>query len=161
MTRTPEPSTAAPPESRPLRSDAEDAAEWSSRLLLSHYQHTPQAVISGMALSALIAWVLWGTAPHARLVQWLAGVETMMALRLLVAHYFLHGGGRARWSMRQWCAVAHVQTVLSGVSWGTLGLFYAVVDDHAARTALLMTLMGACAGSAALIGSIRGTLTVF
>ena len=161
MTRTPEPSTAAPPESRPLRSDAEDAAEWSSRLLLSHYQHTPQAVISGMALSALIAWVLWGTAPHARLVQWLAGLETMMALRLLVAHYFLYGGGRARWSMRQWCAVAHAQTVLSGVSWGTLGLFYAVIDDHAARTALLMTLMGTCAGSAALIGSIRGTLPVF
>lgn len=161
MTRTPEPSTAAPPASRPLRSDAEDAAEWNARLLLSHYQHTPQAVISGMALSALMTWVLWGTAPHARLLQWLASVETMMALRLLVARYFLHGGGRTRWSMRQWCAVAHAQTVLSGMSWGTLGLFYAVIDDYAARTALLMTLMGTCAGSAALIGSIRGTLPVF
>lgn len=161
MTRTPEPSTTAPPESPPLRSDAEDAAEWTSPRLLSHYQHTPQAVISGMALSALIACVLWGTAPDSRLIQWLASVETMMALRLLVARYYLHGGGRVRWSMRQWCVVTHLQTMLSGLSWGALGLFYAVVDDHAARTALLMTLMGACAGSAALIGSIRGTLTVF
>jgi diguanylate cyclase (GGDEF)-like protein len=161
MTRTPEPSTAGPPESPPLRSDVEEAAEWKSRLLLNHYQHTPQAVLSGMGLSALIAWVLWSTAPHPTLIQWLVSVETMMTLRLLVTRYYLHGGGRARWSMRQWSAVTQVQTTLSGVSWGALGLFYVVVDDHVSRMALLMTLMGVCAGSAALIGSIRGTLPVF
>jgi len=161
MTRTPTPSSHAAPESPSLRSEAEEAAEWKSRLLLNHYQHTPQAVLSGMGLSALIAWVLWSTAPHATLIQWLVSVETMMTLRLLVTRYYLHGGGRARWSMRQWSAVTQVQTTLSGASWGALGLFYVVVDDHVARMALLMTLMGVCAGSAALIGSIRGTLPVF
>jgi diguanylate cyclase (GGDEF)-like protein len=161
MMHTPDPSPTAAPESPALRSAAQAAAEWKSRLLLSHYQHTPQAVLSGMVLSALIASVLWAQAPHTMLLQWLANVETMMALRLLVARYYLQGGGRARWSMRQWSVVTHVQTTLSGVSWGALGLFYAVVDDPATRTALLMTLMGVCAGSAALIGSVRGTLAIF
>jgi len=161
MTRTPDPCPTAPHESPALRSDAQEAAEWKARLLLSHYQHTPQAVLSGMVLSALIASVLWAHAPHPRLLQWLASVETMMALRLLVARYYLHGGGRSRWSMRQWSAATHLQTTLSGMVWGTLGLFYAVIEDHTTRTALLMTLMGACAGSAALIGSVRGTLAIF
>ncbi|MEX8492783.1 putative bifunctional diguanylate cyclase/phosphodiesterase [Sphaerotilus sp.] len=161
MTRTPEPSTTTPPESPSLRSDAEEAAEWQSRLLLNHYRHTPQAVLSGMVLSGLIACVLWGSAPHSMLIQWLVSVQVMMALRLLVTHHYLHSGGRARWSMRRWWIVAQVQTMLSGTSWGALGLFYAVIDDHTARAALLMTLMGVCAGSAALIGSVRGTLTIF
>jgi diguanylate cyclase (GGDEF)-like protein len=137
------------------------AAAWDKLLLLTHYRHTPQAVLSGMALSALMAYVLWDVAPHPILPCWLAIVETMMVLRLLVARYFLHGGGRERWSMQHWCRVTQFQTALSGLSWGVLGLFYAVIDDPVSRTAVVMTLMGACAGSAALIGAIRGTLTTF
>jgi diguanylate cyclase (GGDEF)-like protein len=139
----------------------EAAADWDTLLLLTHYRHTPQAVLSGMVLSALMAYVLWDVAPHPALPCWLVIVETMMVLRLLGARYFLHGGGHARWSTQHWCRVTQVQTALSGLSWGTLGLFYAMIDDPLSRTAVVMTLMGACAGSAALIGAIRGTLSTF
>jgi diguanylate cyclase (GGDEF)-like protein len=135
--------------------------DWDTLLLQMHYRHTPQAVLSGMVLSALIAFVLWEVAPHPALTVWLLSVQTMMVLRLLVAHHFLRGGGRERWSLRRWHQITHVQTTLSGVNWGTLGLFYAALDDPLSRTALVMTLMGACAGSAALIGAIRGTLGTF
>jgi diguanylate cyclase (GGDEF)-like protein len=134
---------------------------WNTLLLLAHYRHTPQAVLSGMALSALMAFVLWDVAPHPALSCWLVIVETMMVLRLLVAHYFLRSGGRERWSLQHWYRLTQIQTALSGLSWGTLGLFYAAIDDPMSRTAVVMTLMGACAGSAALIGAIRGTLSTF
>ncbi|WP_310461773.1 EAL domain-containing protein [Sphaerotilus sp.] len=139
-----------------------DAAEaWDQTLLLTHYQHTPQAVVSGMALSALTAYVLWNAAPQQMLLTWLVVVETLMGLRLLVARYFLHGGGRTCWSMLHWRVVTHVQTFTSGLGWGSLGLFYGVIDEPVTRTAVMMTLMGACAGSAALIGALRGTLLTF
>lgn len=140
---------------------ANTAADWDTLLLLNHYRHTPQAVLSGMALSALMALVLWDVAPHPALPLWLAGVQTMMVLRLLVTRCFLKGGGRERWSLQRWHRITHAQTVFSGLSWGSLGLFYAVIGDPLSRTAILMTLMGACAGSAALIGGIRGTLSTF
>ena len=136
-------------------------SSWDALLLLTHYQQTPQAVLSGMALSALMGFVLWDVAPHPALTGWLAGVQSMMGLRLLVTHYFLQGSGRERWSQRHWYRITQVQTVLSGLGWGALGLFYAVIDDPLSRTAIVMTLMGACAGSAALIGGIRGALSTF
>lgn len=135
--------------------------DWDTLLLLTHYRHTPQAVLSGMALSALMAIVLWDVAPHPALPLWLAGVQTMMVLRLLVTRCFMQGGGRERWSLQRWYRITQLQTVLSGLSWGALGLFYAVIEDPLSRTAVVMTLMGACAGSAALIGAIRGTLSTF
>ena len=149
------PATTAP------QSSAEAAAAWDSMLLLAHYQHTPLAVTSGMALSALITFVLWSSAPHAALLWWLSSAETTMGLRLLVAWYFLRGGGRERWPLSHWRRMIRVQTIMSGLSWGALGLFYGVIDDPIARTALLMTLMGVCAGSAALIGAVQGTLSTF
>jgi diguanylate cyclase (GGDEF)-like protein len=141
--------------------DSTHTSDWDTLLLRTHYRHTPQAVVSGMVLSALIAFVLWGVAPQPALAVWLVSVETMMVARLLVAYYFLWGGGREQWSLRRWHQIIHVQTALSGLSWGMLGVFYASIDDPLSRTALVMTLMGACAGSAALIGAIRGTLSTF
>lgn len=171
MTRLPEAPAEALSAPTALRSGAgADAAadlggntttDWDTLLLLTHYRHTPQAVLSGMALSALMAFVLWDVAPHPALPLWLAGVQTMMVLRLLVTRCFLRGGGRERWSLHRWYQITQFQTVLSGLSWGALGLFYAVIEDPLSRTAVVMTLMGACAGSAALIGAIRGTLSTF
>ncbi len=140
---------------------ADAAATWDTLLLLSHYQHTPQAVLSGMALSVLITAVLWQAVAHTVLLPWLACVETLMGMRLLVARYFLRGGGQTQWSRQRWFWLTQGQTALSGLGWGTLGLFYALTDDPVSRTAVVMTLMGACAGSAALIGSIQGTLSIF
>ncbi|MBP8270252.1 MAG: EAL domain-containing protein [Sphaerotilus sp.] len=162
MTRLPTPPPADTTfASTATRSEPDAAAAWERLLLLSHYRHTAQAVISGMVLSALIAFVLRNVAPPSALLAWLLSVETLMALRLGVARYYLHGGGCERWSARHWFWVTQCQTVLSGLGWGMLGLFYGVIDDPVSRTAVLMTLMGVCAGSAALIGGIRGTLITF
>jgi diguanylate cyclase (GGDEF)-like protein len=149
------------PASTTPQSDAAAAVLWEAMLLQTHYRHSPLAVVSGMGLSGLIAAVLWWSTPNPVLLWWLGSVEAIMAVRLLVTWYYLRGHGRTRWTMRRWRQVTHAQTTLSGLGWGTLGLFYLIIDDPIARTALLMTLMGACAGSAALIGSIQGTLTTF
>ena len=104
----PRPSATPPSTSRDTRST--EATAWEQLLLDAHYRQTPQAVISGMVLSAVMAAVLWPSAPQSALLGWLAAVQTMMVLRLVVAFHFLRSGGQGGWSMRQWFWVTQIQT---------------------------------------------------
>ncbi len=140
---------------------ADTSTQWQIMLVDAHYQQSPLVVVSGLVLSALMCRVLWTSAPQTPLLIWLALIQTLMLLRLATTVFYLKGDGRARWSLQRWLRVTHVQAILSGLSWGGLGLFYPATDDVLGRTAIVVTQMGVCAGSAALIGSVRGTLPTF
>jgi diguanylate cyclase (GGDEF)-like protein len=137
------------------------STQWQTLLVDAHYQQSPLVVMSGLALSALMCRVLWASAPQKLLLIWLAAIQTLMLLRLTATMFYLKGQGRTRWSLQRWLVVTHVQAILSGLSWGGIGLFYPWTDDILGRTAIVVTLMGVCAGSAALVGSVRGTLPTF
>jgi diguanylate cyclase (GGDEF)-like protein len=162
MNLPPETSSALPPASTATRSGPDAVVEWQSMLVQAHYQQSPLAVLSGMLMSALMSAVLWPSVPHALLLPWLVSVELLMGLRLLLTWHYLHGQRQGSgWSLQRWKQIAHVQTLFSGLGWGALGLFYGITDEAVHRSAILMTLVGVCAGSAALISSVQGTLPTF
>ena len=152
MSRTPVP----PPD----RTSAQDPA-WTRAMVDLHYRHSPLALVSGMVFAAMAVVILMTPANAVWLRRWLVLSEIAMAARLLVTLYFLHGQGAGRIGPQVWKRIAQVQSVISGLAWGSLGLFHGQLDSATQRTALMFTLMGVCAGSAALVGSIRGTLPLF
>jgi diguanylate cyclase (GGDEF)-like protein len=132
------------------------------QLIEQHFRDSGMVLLSGMALAATLAWTLLQRSPgdHVEAVWlWLGLTETAMAIRLALTQYYLHS--RVRHEAGQWRRLALMGTVLTGCGWGAVALVYAQLTDPLAQLVVAFTLLGVCAGSAVLVGSVAGTVQVF
>ena len=129
------------------------------QLIERHYRDSSVVLISGMALAAVLAWTLVEHSHSPVVWGWLVWVEVAMTIRLGLTQYYLHS--RARHDTLLWRRLALLGTVLSGSGWGAVALVYAQLTDPLAQLVVAFTLLGVCAGSAVLIGSVAGTVQVF
>lgn len=145
--------------STPHPPQADDA--WKRSLIDMHYEESPLTVGSGMVVAAAVGLVIRDSVPGLALPVWVLVTELVMASRLALTWFYLRGGGRLRWRSPAWRRIALGQTVCSGLAWGALGLFFGQSADPLHQIVILFTLMGVCAGSAALTGMVKGTLPIF
>ncbi|MFM2348220.1 MAG: hypothetical protein RL654_2973, partial [Pseudomonadota bacterium] len=138
---------------------ADDA--WERSLIDMHYEESPLTLGSGMVVAAAVGLVIRDSVPGLVLPAWVLMAELVMAARLALTWFYLRGGGRLRWGSTPWRHIALAQTVFSGMAWGALGLFFSQSANPLHQIVILFTLMGVCAGSAALTGMVRGTLPIF
>ena len=118
------------------------------------YSLTPAGLIANVTTSAILTFALWDRIAHPVLIIWLLGVAAAALLRFLL--YFLYG--RAEVPVEKAAAWGHwffASVTLSGIAWGSVGVFLFPSDSIAHQVLIAFVMGGMVAGASATLSVLR------
>ena len=121
------------------------------------YTQATVALVTSYIVAVFVALGLWGVAGHSQLVIWL-GVQSILTVARLVLVYQYRHARKEQLVSSRWLVLLLSGALLSGITWGCLGLLFSFSWPIEYQTLTLMSLAGVLAGA---ISSNAAVLSVY
>jgi signal transduction histidine kinase/CheY-like chemotaxis protein len=133
-------SAAAAPRAQTFRDEV------NAELVRYLYRQAPGSIVAILVVAAILAYVLWDSAPHSHLLGWLLALAAVCALRAAqIAVFFRIDPPKARIS--RWAVASAAGSTLVGAAWALACLLFLEADEPISIITITVILMGICAGS--------------
>ena len=129
-----------------------------SDLIDQAYSHLPTALFASILLSALLVAVLWGEVTDQILLIW---ISVLWAITIARFVQFFRYRSRKDASVKNWAYRFCIGVILSGVVWGSSGIFIFPESSLLHQVFLAFVLGGLIAGSTTSLSPVQWIFRVF
>lgn len=122
------------------------------------HQHAPIGIVGTLVNSIILTIILWGKIAHYILFIWLAAIAIVSLLRYLLLHKYqrLSPFNTKYWDMMDIFGIA-----LSGIVWGSAGVFLFPIDSITHQVFLAFVLGGMVAGAAGIFSTVMKAFLIY
>ena len=118
------------------------------------YSLTPAGLIANVSTSAILTFALWNRIAHPVLIIWLLGVAAAALLRFLL-HFLYRRAEVPDEKAAAWGHWFSASVTLSGIAWGSVGVFLFPSESIAHQVLIAFVLGGMVAGASATLSVLR------
>jgi cation transport ATPase len=137
-----------------------DQGRIDAELIDQLHKQSPIGMVATLVNSAILVFILWNLVGHQVLLLWLVASAAVTVLR-----YGLISGYRtaaSRKIQRQWLGMMHVVGfAVSGLVWGSAGLFLFPAESTAHQAFIAFLLAGMVAGAVGTCSSVFAAFVAF
>jgi len=112
------------------------------------YDRLTIGLIATSVNSVILTIILWGKISHWVLTAWLVCIEFVALLRYVLLHHYRRRSSNPVENKTDWGQLFLIGAMLSGICWGSTGIFLFARDSIAHQTFLAFVLGGMTAGAA-------------
>ncbi len=123
-----------------------------TELIGALYRQEPTIVFVSILNAAIVAFVVWGVAPHPWPSAWLLAICAVALTRLIpMQRYQRHPAPEEATGL--WGGLLVASTAANGIAWGTAGLLFFTPDIILYQVFVAFVIGGMCAGAAAALST--------
>jgi diguanylate cyclase (GGDEF)-like protein len=123
------------------------------------YAGLPVSQTTMVVIAVLAAIAIWPTASHIGVALWLSGIILVASGRLLLYATWCRFRRRSR--ARPWFGAFFACALLSGVMWGSAGVYVLRLDTLESHLALVLAIAGISAGAVPYLASVMPAFYAF
>ena len=124
-----------------------EALRLYAALVRQLYKHAPIGIVATIANSFILTFILWNVIPHSILISWLSATVSISFLRYLSLCKYWRSSPTSAEACR-WATWFIIGIALSGIVWGSAGIFLFSVDSIAHQVFLAFVIGGMVAAAA-------------
>ena len=147
-----------PIQNRQTDSDQEQIIRYE--LVKQQYKALPPSLFTVVVIALLLAYVQWSVIDHAIISGWLLVILSLTALRYGFYRSF-HKTAPLKESISPWHKYSFISALLSGLSWGSAGIWLFPADDVVHQVVLAFVLAGMSAGAITTLTSLRANIAAY
>ncbi|HEA26629.1 MAG TPA: GGDEF and EAL domain-containing protein [Ectothiorhodospiraceae bacterium] len=147
-----------PVQNRPVNSEQEQNIRFEQVKL--QYKNLPISLVTVIVIGSLLAYAQWSIIDHTIISVWLLTLFMLTALRYAVYHRF-NKAAPSKENIEPWHKYSLINATLSGLTWGSTGIYLFPMGDVVHQTVLAFVLAGMSAGAITTLASFRANIAAY
>jgi signal transduction histidine kinase/ActR/RegA family two-component response regulator len=131
-----------------------------AQLIAQLYKHAPTGIVATLVNAAILVVVLWNLISHPVLITWLSVTAVVVLLRCGLLYRYRQASFKPEEAGR-WGTWFIIGLGLSGILWGSAGVFLFPIDSTAHQAFIAFVLGGMVAGAAGAFSFVTGAFIAF
>lgn len=121
------------------------------------YSHLPTALLANIFLSLPLVIILWSNVTHQRLIVW---ISVLWAITIIRLTQYLKYRSRKDGPIRNWAYQFNIGVILTGIVWGSAGIFLFPEFSLPHQVFLAFVLGGLIAGATTSLAPMQSSLKI-